>query len=70
MRVDKDDNVWMTDEGSNMVVKFNPQGTVAMVLGRKPEAIDYLERFIERGEKNRGALPGRQRPARSTARPT
>ena len=51
VRVDKYDNVWMTDEGANMVVKFNPQGAVSMVLGRKTEAIDYLERFTERGEK-------------------
>jgi len=51
VRVDKHDNVWMTDEGANMIVKFNPQGAVSMVLGRKTEAIDYLERFFERGEK-------------------
>jgi hypothetical protein len=51
VRVDKYDNVWMTDEGSNMVVKFNPQGAVQMVLGRKPEAIDFLERYLERGER-------------------
>ena len=52
VRVDKHDNVWMTDEGANMIVKFNPQGNVSMVLGRKTEAIDYLERFTERGEKD------------------
>jgi DNA-binding beta-propeller fold protein YncE len=57
VRVDKQDNVWMTDEGSNMIVKFNPQGQVAMVLGRKPEAIDFLERFTERGEKNEVRFP-------------
>lgn len=51
VRLDKYDNVWMTDEGSNMIVKFTPQGMVAMVLGRKPEAIDFLERFLERGER-------------------
>jgi hypothetical protein len=51
VRVDKYDNVWMTDEGSNMIVKFNPQGAVQMVLGRKPEAIDFLERYLERGER-------------------
>src|SRR6187397_3099622 len=50
VRVDKDDNVWMTDEGANMVVKFNPQGNVSMVFGRKPESLDYLERFIEHGD--------------------
>jgi streptogramin lyase len=58
VRVDKYDNVWMTDEGSNMVVKFNPQGLVSMVLGRKPEAIDFLERFVERGEKDESRANG------------
>jgi hypothetical protein len=57
VRVDKQDNVWMTDEGSNMIVKFNPQGQVLMVLGRKPEAIDFLERFTERGEKSEARYP-------------
>ena len=51
VRVDKYDNVWMVDEGSGMIVKFDPAGNVRMTLGRKPEAIDYLERFTERGEK-------------------
>jgi hypothetical protein len=57
VRVDRQDNVWMTDEGSNMIVKFSPQGQVLMVLGRKPEAIDFLERFTERGEKNEERFP-------------
>src|SRR6516225_3185742 len=52
VRVDKYDNVWMVDEGSNMIVKFDPNAVVKMVLGRKPEAIDYLERYLERGEKD------------------
>jgi hypothetical protein len=51
VRVDRFDNVWMVDEGSSMIIKFDPNGNVKMTLGRKPEAIDYLERFIERGEK-------------------
>jgi sugar lactone lactonase YvrE len=59
VRVDKDDNVWMVDEGSNMVVKFNPQGRVIMVLGRKPEAIDYLEEFVEAGHKEEETPPAR-----------
>lgn len=41
----------MIDEGSGMIVKFDPAGVVNMVLGRKPEAIDFLERYLERGEK-------------------
>src|SRR6185369_12320311 len=47
VKVDKQDNVWVVDEGSNMVMKFNPQGLVTMVLGRKDESVDYLERFLE-----------------------
>jgi hypothetical protein len=39
VRVDKEDNVWVVDEGVNMVIKFNPQGRVAMVLGRRPEPV-------------------------------
>jgi hypothetical protein len=57
VRVDKYDNVWMTVEGSNMIVKFTPQGMVSMVLGRKPEAIDFLERYLERGERNEVRYP-------------
>ena len=57
VRVDKYDNVFMTDEGSSMVVKFNPQGRVMMVLGRKPEAIDFLERYLERGDKRDNTPP-------------
>jgi len=40
VRVDKDDNIWVTDKGSDMVVKFDPQGRVVMVFGRKQEASD------------------------------
>jgi hypothetical protein len=47
VKIDKNDNVWVVDEGSNMVMRFSPQGLVTLVLGRKDEAIDYLERFLE-----------------------
>jgi 6-bladed beta-propeller len=40
VRVDPQDNIWAVDEGSNMVIKFDPQGRVLMTLGRKPEAIN------------------------------
>ncbi len=39
VRVDKDDNIWTVDEGTNMVTKFSPEGKVLMVLGRRPPAI-------------------------------
>src|SRR3954447_26652284 len=38
VRVDPQDNVWVVDEMSNMVMKFDPQGRVMMLLGRKAEA--------------------------------
>ncbi|HEY2906109.1 MAG TPA: peptidyl-alpha-hydroxyglycine alpha-amidating lyase family protein [Vicinamibacterales bacterium] len=40
VRVDKDDNIWCIDKGSDMIVKFNPEGHVMMVFGRKKEASD------------------------------
>jgi hypothetical protein len=40
VRVDKDDNIWVIDKGSDMIVKFNPQGRVVMLFGRKKEASD------------------------------
>ena len=39
VRVDREDNIWVVDEGSNMVIKFDPDGRVLMTMGRKPEAI-------------------------------
>jgi sugar lactone lactonase YvrE len=48
VRIDKDDNIWATDKGSDMVVKFNPQGRVMMVFGRKPEASDLEAKPYER----------------------
>jgi hypothetical protein len=47
VRVDSDDNVWQVDEGSGMIVKYNPQGQQILWLGRTPEAIDYLEQNLE-----------------------
>jgi sugar lactone lactonase YvrE len=35
IRVDAQDNIWVIDEGANMIIKFNPQGRVTMVLGRR-----------------------------------
>ncbi len=40
VRVDKQDNIWVTDKGSDMVIKFSPEGRVLMVFGRKQEASD------------------------------
>jgi DNA-binding beta-propeller fold protein YncE len=39
VRVDRQDNIWVVDEGSNMVIKFDPEGRLVMTMGRKPEAL-------------------------------
>jgi 6-bladed beta-propeller len=40
VRVDRQDNIWAVDKGSDMIVKFDPQGHVVLVSGRKQEASD------------------------------
>jgi hypothetical protein len=42
VRVDAQDNIWTVDEGANTVVKFNPEGRVEMVLGRRHESVEGL----------------------------
>ena len=39
VRVDPSDNLWVVDEMSSMVMKFDPQGRISMLLGRKAEAV-------------------------------
>ena len=40
VRIDREDNIWLVDKGSDMIVKLTPAGRVAMVFGRKKEASD------------------------------
>jgi DNA-binding beta-propeller fold protein YncE len=42
VRVDRDDNVWTVDEGTNVILKYNPAGKLLMVLGKRPDPIDQL----------------------------
>jgi len=51
VRVDPADNIWAVDEMSNMVMKFDPEGRVAMLLGRKAES----ESIPPRGARGDGA---------------
>jgi sugar lactone lactonase YvrE len=64
VRVDPQDNIWTVDEGSNMVIKFNPAGRVTMVIGRRPEAVDELTNF-----SGQGSAPNSNKPY-SFNRPT
>jgi sugar lactone lactonase YvrE len=38
VRVDPQDNIWAVDEGTNMIIKFSPEGKVLMLLGHRPES--------------------------------
>ena len=50
VRVDPEDNIWVVDEGTDMVIKFNPQGRVVMLLGRRPESVEGLVETHDRGD--------------------
>ena len=63
LRVDPQDNVWTIDSAASQVVKFDADGRVALVLGRKPETIAVRAGAPGGGrggapEGARGAAPG------------
>jgi DNA-binding beta-propeller fold protein YncE len=39
VRVDPQDNIWIVDQMTSMVIKFDPNGQVQLLLGRKAEAV-------------------------------
>ena len=49
VRVDKDDNIWAVDEGTDMLVKFSPEGRVLMVIGRREDPVPMLLNMPGRG---------------------
>lgn len=40
VRIDRDDNIWAVDKGSDLIIKFNPAGRVLWVFGRRKESAD------------------------------
>ena len=66
VRVDPADNLWVVDEMSSMVMKFDAQGRVAMLLGRKAES----ENVPSRQGPGRGAADGAGQPTDLFSRPT
>ncbi|HZI31712.1 MAG TPA: hypothetical protein VFF11_05185, partial [Candidatus Binatia bacterium] len=59
VRVDPQDNIWVIDEGSDMVIKFDPEGRVLMTMGRKPEAVNNPPRVEAAPAPGSGAgVPG------------
>jgi len=41
VKIDKQDNIWVVDKGSDTILKMNPEGRVEYVFGRKGEASHY-----------------------------
>ena len=58
LRVDPQDNVWTIDEAASQVVKFDTEGRIQLVLGRKPEAIGVRPRPAGAGGAPGGAPGG------------
>src|SRR5438094_5460811 len=58
VRVDRQDNIWVIDEGSNMIIKFDAEGHVLMALGRKPEALTVPAPAAPAGSEAAGARGG------------
>ena len=57
--VDPQDNIWVVDRGSNMVIKFDPDGRIAMTMSRKPESVNAGGGG--RGRRRAGAAATRER---------
>ncbi|HEX9726579.1 MAG TPA: peptidyl-alpha-hydroxyglycine alpha-amidating lyase family protein [Vicinamibacteria bacterium] len=43
VRIDDEDNIWLVDNGSDMIVKLSPEGQVLLVLGRRRESVASTE---------------------------
>src|SRR5271163_1909485 len=67
VRIDRHDNIWVTDKGSDMVIKFTPEGRVAMVFGRKQEASDEETSPLKHPNPPLAAEPGRFRQVTDVA---
>jgi len=57
VRVDRQDNIWIVDQYSNMVVKFDPEGRVLLTFGRRPETASSVTANVGAGAARGGAAP-------------
>ncbi|APR35093.1 peptidyl-alpha-hydroxyglycine alpha-amidating lyase family protein [Paraburkholderia sp. SOS3] len=67
VKIDRHDNIWVTDKGSDMIIKFTPEGRVAMVFGRKQEASDEETAPLKHPNPPLPAEPGRFRQVTDVA---
>src|ERR1700745_417239 len=58
VKVDQQGNIWVTDKGSDMVIRFNPAGRVGLVFGRKLEASDEGPEPLKHARPPRAPVDG------------
>jgi len=70
VKIDPQDNIWVVDQGSSNVIKFDQDGRILLVLSRKPEAISVRPGARGGGGEGRGGPPpeGRGGPPAEAAR--
>src|SRR5882724_6285524 len=58
VRVDAQDNIWAVDEGTDMLIKFSPEGTkILMTLGRRPDPLFQLTNMPGNGGSTNANKP-------------
>ncbi len=67
VRVDRRDDIWVADKGSDVVVRFDPAGRVKMVFGRKAEASDEGAHPLEHPQPPLAAVDGQFRQVTDVA---
>ena len=72
VRVDPQDNVWVVDQMSSMVIKFDAKGQIQLLLGRKAESerVPALPLTAAAGGGRGGGLPGAGAQSDLFQRPT
>jgi hypothetical protein len=59
VKIDPQDNIWVVDQGSSNVIKFDQDGRILLVLSRKPEAIAVRPAAGRGGPGGGGGAEGR-----------
>src|SRR5262245_61189339 len=67
VRVDRQDNIWIVDQYSNMAVKFDPEGRVLLTFGRRPETAGSVLPAAPAAAPGGGAGRGAAGPATGAA---
>jgi hypothetical protein len=55
VRIDREDNIWLVDNGSDEIVKLGPDYRVRLILGRRPEPV--AERVRRAGMEAKRVVP-------------